>query len=100
MDTALRKLEFPKVLERVAHFAMSQSGKGACSRIMPLRSANAIRTALDEVTAAKQVLIEEHAVPLSSFKDIRLHLKKTTVANQGLTPSELLDVAAVLLTSR
>ncbi|MEK6650311.1 MAG: hypothetical protein AABY75_05005, partial [Bacteroidota bacterium] len=52
------------------------------------------------MTAAKEILVEDHATPLASFRDIRLHLKKTLVANQGLTPHELLDVALVLRTSR
>ncbi len=100
MESVLRKLEFPKVLERVAHFAMSEPGRTACSQITPLTSTAAIRSALDEVTAAKAVLIEDHVAPLSGFADVRLHLKKTLVANQGLTPTELLDLALVLRTSR
>jgi DNA mismatch repair protein MutS2 len=100
VDLALRKLEFPKVLERIAHHAMSSPGRDAVARITPFASSAAIRRRLDETTAAKEILVEEHAVPLSSFRDIRPHLRKAAVAHQGLPAVELLDIALVLRTSR
>ncbi len=100
VDLALRKLEFPKVLERIAHHAMSSPGRDAVMRIEPLHDLTTIRRCLDETSSAKEILVEEHSVPLSSFRDIRPHLRKTQVANQGLAAVELLDVALVLRTSR
>lgn len=100
VDLALRKLEFPKVLERIAHHAMSSPGREAVMRIVPLTDRSAIRQRLDETTAAKEILVEENVVPLSNFRDIRPQLRKTLVANQGLAAVELLDVALVLRTSR
>src|SRR3989338_4922192 len=99
-SAAIRKLEFGKVLDRVAKSAVSEPGREAVNSVLPTSNAADIARSLDEVTAAKEILIEEHAIPLSSFRSILVPLKKTLVVNQSLTPKELLDVGLVLRTSR
>ncbi|OGU67791.1 MAG: hypothetical protein A3C56_11290 [Ignavibacteria bacterium RIFCSPHIGHO2_02_FULL_56_12] len=99
-SAAIRKLEFGKVLDRVAKSAVSEPGREAVNSVLPTSHAADIARSLDEVTAAKEILIEEHAIPLSSFRSILVPLKKTLVVNQSLTPKELLDVGLVLRTSR
>jgi len=99
-ENTLRKLEFDKVLERVASLAVSDPGRGAVLGLVPLPSRADAYARLCLVSEAKEVVISEGATPLEPFRDVLPALKKTTVENQSLSALELIDVARLLRAAR
>ena len=99
-ETALRKLEFDKVVERVAALTVSDPGRGLAKRICPLPDRSSIERELRAVSEAKELLIAEGSIPIEPFRDVLPALKKTTVENQSLSTVELLEIAALLRTAR
>ncbi|MEX2117129.1 MAG: endonuclease MutS2 [Bacteroidota bacterium] len=97
---ALKKLEFEKILRRISQFATTDPGKLRVQTITPSVDLQWIREELRRVDEAKELVIAEGHLPLDGLKDIRPHLKKTSVEHQVLTPGELLDIAACLKISR
>lgn len=98
--SAIRKLDFEKILLRIGTLAASEPGKTLCRAIQPSTDPVWIETELRRIDEAKQLLIAEGSVPLDGLKDIAPHLKKTAVEGQVLTAAELLDVASSLRVAR
>lgn len=70
----LESLEFPRVLEQLATFARSPSGKAACLALRPHLNLEEARAALDR-TAQLAALVAQHGdLPLAAFPDIRASL--------------------------
>lgn len=97
---ALKKLEFEKILRRISQFAATDPGKTRVLAILPSVDPRWVGEELKRVDEAKELMVAEGHMPLDGLKDIRPHLKKTTVEHQALTPSELLDIATCLRISR
>lgn len=98
--SAIRKLDFEKILLQIGTLAASEPGKTLCRAIQPSTDPVWIETELRRVDEAKQLLIAEGSVPLDGLKNIAPHLKKTSVEGQVLTAAELLDVASSLRAAR
>ncbi|MBI5463882.1 MAG: endonuclease MutS2, partial [Ignavibacteriales bacterium] len=94
------KLEYDKVLERVARFAISDGGKRRILSIAPSADRAEIISELQRVSETKELVLAEGSVPLDGIRDIQIALKKTTVENQALSVQELIDVASTLRASR
>ncbi len=99
-ETTLRKLEYDKVLERIAAMASSDPGRAAVRALTPLHSAAEAARRLQVVSEAKEMLIAEGASPIESFRDVLPALKKTTVTNQSLSAMELIEIARLLRSAR
>ncbi len=97
--SALRKLEFHKITERIAALSVSDPAKSVAHRILPLFHKESIEQELHRVTQAKDLLLGEGSVPLDGIKDITISLKKTTVENQVLSAYELLEIAQLIRAS-
>ncbi|GBD25513.1 Endonuclease MutS2 [bacterium HR30] len=92
----LEALEFPRVLEQLANFARSPSGKAACSALRPhsnLEEANAALTR----TAQLAALVGEHGeLPLGEFPDIRASLLAAARPGWVLDGPSLLAIRQVV----
>ncbi len=97
---AAQKLEFDKIIDRVARFASSEPGRECASRLFPLTDTSLIQTELQRVSEAKELLIAEGSFPLDGIKNIASALKKTLIQNRILFAQELLDIASTLKASR
>ncbi|MCI0705863.1 MAG: endonuclease MutS2 [Ignavibacteriae bacterium] len=97
---ALQKLEFDKVLDRVARLTSSEPGRAQATSAYPLTDITAINEELKRVSEAKELLIAEGTIPIDGVKNISPALQKTRVENHILTAVELLDVASTLKTAR
>lgn len=97
---AVQKLEFDKIIDRVARFASSEPGRDHAHRLSPSTDPSLIRTELQSVSEAKELLIAEGSFPLDGIKNIASALRKTLIDNQILSAHELLDVASTLKASR
>lgn len=98
--SALRKLEFHKIVERIAALSVSDPARSLAQRILPLFHKESIEQELHRVTQAKELLLGEGAVPLEGIKDVTISLKKTTVENQVLSARELLEIAQLIRASQ
>jgi DNA mismatch repair protein MutS2 len=97
---AASKLEFERVLERVARHASSEPGRALTRLITPGNDRFYIELEHDLVSEAKELLIAEGTIPLDGIKDLAAPLKKLQVENQGLTALELVNIASTLRAAR
>ncbi|MBQ7867435.1 MAG: endonuclease MutS2 [Clostridia bacterium] len=98
-DRALRVLEFTKIRERLATFALTDPGKEKCLALIPYTDFSDVCHALNETEEACVLLTYLGGNPLMSFPDVREQIE---LASKGacLSPRALLDVAACLRASK
>ncbi|MBR6572040.1 MAG: endonuclease MutS2 [Clostridia bacterium] len=98
-DRALRVLEFTKIRERLAGYALTDLGKEKCLELTPCIDFSDAVHSLDETEEAVTLISYLGGHPLASFPDVREQIK---LAAKGacLSPRALLDVAACLRASK
>ena len=98
-DRALRVLEFTKIREMLAGYALSDSGKELCRKLTPLDDFRDINRALDETEEAVATLAYVGGNPLIAFADVSEYI---SLAQKGstLNPRALLLVAETLRAAR
>ena len=98
-ERALRVLEFGKIRDRLADFALTGLGKEKCLALTPKETLIQAQEALEETEEAQVILTYLGASPLVEFSDVRPNL---IMAEKGasLSPRALLDVARSLTAAR
>ncbi len=98
-ERALRVLEFYKILDMLAEYALTDGGKAACLALKPDSDIKAVTRAQAETEEAVALLSRLGGNPLSAFKDVNDAL---SLAEKGavLSPGRLLQVAEVLHAAR
>ena len=98
-DRALRVLEFTKIRDMLAGYALSDSGKELCRELVPLDDFKDINRALDETEEAVATLAYVGGNPLIAFADVSEYI---SLAEKGstLNPRALLLVAETLRAAR
>ena len=98
-ERALRVLEFTKIRDMLAAYALSDPGKERCLRLQPLSDFAEVSRALDETEEAVATLAYVGGNPLVSFNDVSEYL---SLAEKGSTLSQkaLLSVAETLRAAR
>ncbi|MBE5783435.1 MAG: endonuclease MutS2 [Clostridiales bacterium] len=98
-ERALRVLEFTKIRDMLATYALSDLGKEMCRRVVPLIEFSDVNRALDETEEAVAVLAYVGGNPLINFSDVQEYL---TLSKKGSTLSQkaLLLVAETLRAAR
>ena len=99
-STAIRKLEFDKVLDRLQQLVASGPARELAAHLTPMTDPQLIELELQRVSEAKELLIVEGAVPLDGIKDILPALKRASIENHVLNSRELLEIASTLRASR
>ena len=99
-STAIRKLEFDKVLDRLQQLVASDPARDLAAHLVPMTDPQLIELELRRVSEAKELLIVEGTVPLDGIKDILPALKRAAIENHILNSRELLDIASTLRASR
>lgn len=99
LERTLRVLEFPKILERLAQYAMTDNGKVLCRALVPSDQEAQVRRSLDETEEAVVLLTYLGSNPLIGFHDVTEYI---SIAKKGacLSPRALMDVAMLLRASR
>ena len=94
-ERTLRVLEFTKILDMLASFAVTDMGREACEKLTPLSDLAQVNEALEETEEAQVILTYLGDSPLIGFPDVRPYL---TLAAKGaaLNPKALLSVAECL----
>lgn len=91
----LELLEFSKIREIVAGYAMTTLGKELARSLRPSTDLDALRQAHLEVTEMVEALLANQAPPLGGLSDIRLLVRRASIGSM-LSASELLQVKEVL----
>ena len=99
LERTLRVLEFPKILERLSQYAMTDAGKARCHSLVPSSEEAQVRRALDETEEAVVLLTYLGSNPLVGFTDVTEYI---TIAQKGacLSPRALMDIALLLRAAR
>ncbi len=98
-DRALRVLEFVKIRELLASYAVTDMGAELCRRLVPDNDLEAVERSLQETEEANVLLTFLGGNPLVPFGDVR---ESIVLAQKGATLSTkaLLDVAGCLRAAR
>jgi DNA mismatch repair protein MutS2 len=93
-------LEFDKVKNIVAGFALSPLGSALAQSLAPMCDSEYIELLLEQVSEVKILLQFDDPFPLAAFEDINPILKTCSIEGTVLDPSEILAVHRVLETVR
>ena len=74
-ERTLRVLEFTKIRERLASFALTDMGKEKCLALVPCVDFSDTVHSLDETEEANVLISYLGGHPLMSFPDVREHVK-------------------------
>ena len=99
-NSTLEKLEFPKILNYICHYSITEPGK---SIILSLRPSTDIRTVLNQgkiINEAKDILIEKSPPPLEYISDLSVELVKCKIEGTVLRVKNILDILKLAACSR
>ena len=99
-DHTLERLEYGKVLDRIAGRCMLAMGAAAARALRPAAEAETIRTRAQRVTETAAVLRAGHDFAVERFDDPSALLERAAIEGAALRPDELQTVAAVLRNAR
>ena len=92
----LERLEFGKVLDRIAAGAMLSLGAAAARALAPTTDLELIRTRSERMAEGAAILAAGHDFAVERFEDPAAIFDRAAVEDSALTPAELQTVAAVL----
>jgi DNA mismatch repair protein MutS2 len=96
MDShTLELLEFPKILELLATYALTSLGKEKARQTCCSTDRASLEEELDLVSEMRESLAEGLAPPLAGLRDVRLLIRRAAIGSM-LTAGELLEVKDVL----
>jgi len=96
----LVRLEYPKVLERIAARAILAQGAAAARALVPTDDADVLRTRADRIAEGIGLLEAGHDFGVERFEDPEGLLGRAAIEGAALLPAEFQTVAAVLRNAR
>ena len=94
-----RVLEYPKILEKLSEFAVSDMGRERALALRPSGDAREVRRMQAQTEEAMSVIAYTGGNPMASFTDVREYLKLSAVG-ATLSMKALLSVAEALRACR
>jgi DNA mismatch repair protein MutS2 len=94
-EKTLKVLEYHKIINKLADFAQSESGRTLALNLKPASELALIEIWQDETSEAESILAREGRSFIAPFPDIERAVKKAKIGSV-LSPVELLDIASVL----
>ena len=98
-EKSIVTLELPRVLEQLSACAATQEGKERSLALRPMTDPDDVQRALDETTAAVNMLIQRGSPGFSGVKPVGASLHRADMGG-SLNTRELLEIAAVLRAAR
>lgn len=95
----LEKLEYNKILERLALFCHTYIGKDFAINLQPSFIQEEVEKHLEETTEATYLMVRKGAIPIIEIADISMSLKKLE-SNLALSPIHLLEIATIFKLAR
>jgi len=99
-EHALERLEYGKVLDRIASRCMLAMGAAAVRSLRPTSDAEEIRTRAERVAEAAGLVRDGHDFAVERFEDPSSLLERAAVEGSALGPDELQTVAVILRNAR
>jgi len=96
----LERLEFGKVLDRIAGGCMISLGAGAVRALEPTADLEAVRTRSGRIAEGAAILAAGGDFGIERFDDPRGVLDRASIEDSALAPAELQTVAAILRNAR
>ncbi|MCX5677080.1 MAG: endonuclease MutS2, partial [Planctomycetota bacterium] len=96
----LERLDFGKVLDRIASGCMLPLGAAAARALVPLADPNLIRTRADRIAEATTALATGNDFPPERFEDPQPLLERAAIEDSVLAPAEFQTVAIILRNAR
>lgn len=96
----LTTLEFEQIRIHIAALTVSQSGQELLLSAEPFKDVNLLKESLDRITEMKALLSYDEVLPLQSFADLRISLKKAEVDGAFLQPGEFQDILVLMMMAR
>lgn len=100
LTVSLAELEFPKVMEHIASFALSNLGAERIINAMPTPDIAWLREEHIRTNEMMQMLSRGEQFPIEGLSDVRPLLQKSLIAGAFLVPAELLAVRDMIRSSR
>ena len=98
-EKSILTLELPRVLEQLSQQAVTQEGRERCLALRPFTDPDDVRRALQETSAAVDLISLRGSPSLTGVKPVAGSLQRAEMGG-SLNTRELLDVAAVLRCAR
>ena len=98
-EKSIRTLELPQVLELLAEHAVTDEAKRVSRGLRPMTDPDDVRRALDETSAAVDMLALHGTPPLSGVRPVAASIQRAQMGG-SLNTRELMDVSVVLRCAR
>ena len=96
----LERLEFEKVLERIAGLAVLSLGADGVRALRPTEDLDRVRTLSERIAQGMAVLGQGHDFSVERFENPTALLDRAHIEGMALAPAELQTVAAILRNAR
>ncbi|WP_058486441.1 endonuclease MutS2 [Defluviitalea phaphyphila] len=98
-EKTLKTLEYDKIIEKLANYAVSPMAKEIIMNLKPSSNYNKIIKMQKETSDAVSMILRKGSIPLGGFKDVRNALKRVKIGGI-LSATELLYIADLLRVCR
>ncbi|MBZ0199308.1 MAG: endonuclease MutS2, partial [Ignavibacteriaceae bacterium] len=96
----LQKLEFPRVLQYISKYSITERGKNNILTTLPNLSTNEAQQRGKLVSEAKDILIQNDYPPIEFIPELDVLLANSRIENAVLEEKKILDVLKLAVTSR
>ncbi|MCS7177026.1 MAG: endonuclease MutS2 [Candidatus Kapabacteria bacterium] len=100
VQAALTELEFPKVIQQIASLCLSELGREKVLELRPTTDLEWLQREHGILEEMVRLLRQGVPFPWTPVPDVRRQLRKSTIENAMLLPTELVDVRELLQLSR
>ena len=99
-QSVLEKLEFPKILQYISVYSVTEKGKKIVQALTPSFSSPEFITEGNLVSEAKEILIKDIHPPLIYLTDLETSLSKSKIEGAVLESKKILEILSLIISSR
>ncbi|MEN3027149.1 MAG: endonuclease MutS2 [Chlorobiota bacterium] len=100
LQAALTELEFPKVIQQIASLCLSELGREKVLELRPTTDLEWLQREHGMLEEMVRLLQQGVPFPWTPVPDVQRQLRKSTIENAMLLPTELVDIRELLQLSR
>ncbi|MDT3696930.1 MAG: endonuclease MutS2 [Ignavibacterium sp.] len=98
--SVIEKLEFPKVLDFISRYAITESGRKKVLSLLPVSNLSFIKNEGDVINEAKELINKVGYPPIEYLSEIFAVLSETRIDGAVITGIKLLEILKLAKTSR
>jgi len=96
----LDKLEFPKILQYILIYCITEKGKKIIESLVPSENPEVFLLEGKLVTEAKEILIKDLQPPINFIPDLEIPLSQSKIEGVVLDAKKILEILKLIITSR